>query len=168
MMKEIKIEDLKFNPFTKIGKEWMLINSDDGKTFNSMTANWGTMGFLWGKNVVTIFVRPQRYTKKLIDNKNSKVSLSFFDGAYKKEMALLGSQSAYDYPDKIKTSGLIPIEVDGVKTYKEASLTMELNILYRQTITENCFIDQSIIDKQYPEKDFHDMYVCEIKRIIKS
>ena len=87
---------IKLDPFTVIGKEWMLINCDDGKEFNSMTANWGTMGFLWGKNVVTIYVRPQRYTKKLIDSENSKLSLSFFGGEYKKELALLGTLSAYN------------------------------------------------------------------------
>ena len=26
-LKEVKIEDLTFNPFTKIGKEWMLITA---------------------------------------------------------------------------------------------------------------------------------------------
>lgn len=167
-MEEIKIETLQLNPFTKIGKEWMLINCFDGKGFNSMTANWGTLGFLWGKNVATIYIRPQRYTKKLVDTKDSKISLSFFDGACKKEMAMLGSKSAYDCPDKIKESGLTPIEFDGVKTYKEATLTMELSILYRQTIEEKCFLDQGVIDKQYPDKDYHDLYVCEIKRIFKS
>ena len=114
---------IKLDPFTVIGKEWMLINCDDGKEFNSMTANWGTMGFLWGKNVVTIYVRPQRYTKKLIDTENSKLSLSFFGGEYKKELALLGTLSTYNDKDKIKKSGLDVIEIDGVKTYKQATLT---------------------------------------------
>lgn len=159
---------IKLDPFTVIGKEWMLINCDDGKEFNSMTANWGTMGFLWGKNVVTIYVRPQRYTKKLIDAEGSKLSLSFFGGEYKKELALLGTLSAYNDKDKIKKSGLDVIEIDGVKTYKQATLTFELKVLYRQTIDESCFLDKEIIDRQYPEKDYHDMYVCEVRRVLKN
>ncbi len=31
-LKEVKIEDLTFNPFTKIGKEWMLITGEMKKS----------------------------------------------------------------------------------------------------------------------------------------
>ena len=73
-----------------------------------------------------------------------------------------------DDKDKIKKSGLDVIEIDGVKTYKQATLTFELKVLYRQTIDESCFLDKEIIDRQYPERDYHDMYVCEVKRILKG
>ena len=64
---EVKIEDLSFNPFTKIGKEWLLITAGDEKKHNTMTASWGGVGVLWGKNVVTTYIRPQRYTKEFVD-----------------------------------------------------------------------------------------------------
>ena len=60
--KEIKAEDLQFNPFTRIGSDWMLITAGDEKKFNTMTASWGGAGVFWGKNVVTCYIRPQRYT----------------------------------------------------------------------------------------------------------
>ena len=50
--REIKIEELQFNPITKIGKEWLLITAGDEKKHNTMTASWGGVGVLWGKNVV--------------------------------------------------------------------------------------------------------------------
>ena len=62
--KEIKIEELSFNPFTKIAKEWMLITAGDEKKSNTMTASWGGLGIMWGKNVATAYIRPQRYTKE--------------------------------------------------------------------------------------------------------
>ena len=34
------MEMIKLDPFTVIGKEWMLINSDDGKEFNSILATF--------------------------------------------------------------------------------------------------------------------------------
>lgn len=61
--REGKIEELQFNPFTKIGKEWLLITAGDEEKHNTMTASWGGVGVLWGKNVVTTYIRPQRYTK---------------------------------------------------------------------------------------------------------
>ena len=47
--KEVSAEELQFNPFTKIGTEWMLITAGDEKNFNTMTASWGGMGIMWNK-----------------------------------------------------------------------------------------------------------------------
>lgn len=47
--KEIKPEELEFNPFTRIGKEWMLITAGSQEGFNTMTASWGGAGVLWGE-----------------------------------------------------------------------------------------------------------------------
>ena len=35
---------MEMNPFTKIGKEWMLITAGDEKKANTMTASWGGVG----------------------------------------------------------------------------------------------------------------------------
>ena len=45
--KEVAIESLEFNPFTKISKEWMLVTAGDEKKSNTMTASWG-----WCRNHV--------------------------------------------------------------------------------------------------------------------
>lgn len=38
--KEVDIKSLNFNPFTKIGSEWMLITAGDESGCNTMTASW--------------------------------------------------------------------------------------------------------------------------------
>ena len=50
---EVPIESLEFNPFKKISKQWMLITAGDEKKSNTMTASWGGLGIMWGKNVAT-------------------------------------------------------------------------------------------------------------------
>ena len=47
--KEVKAEELNMNPFTKIGKEWLLITAGNEEKCNTMTASWGAMGVMWGK-----------------------------------------------------------------------------------------------------------------------
>ena len=47
--KEVSIDSLQFNPFTKISKEWMLVTAGDEKRSNTMTASWGGVGIMWGK-----------------------------------------------------------------------------------------------------------------------
>ena len=54
---EVPIESLEFNPFKKISKQWMLITAGDEKKSNTMTASWGGLGIMWGKNVATAYIR---------------------------------------------------------------------------------------------------------------
>ena len=79
-------------PFEKIGSQWMLISAEKDGKVNTMTASWGGVGVLWGKNVVTVYIRPQRYTKEFVDA-NDTFTLSFFDGNYMKELGYLGKVS---------------------------------------------------------------------------
>ena len=89
------IDLMEMNPFTKIGKEWMLITAGDEKKANTMTASWGGVGVLWGKNVVYIFVRDTRYTKEFIDN-GETFSLTFLDESNKGALKYLGAVSGRD------------------------------------------------------------------------
>ena len=75
---EKDISKMSFNPFTKIGNEWMLITAEAGGKVNTMTASWGGMGVLWGKNVAFIFIRNSRFTKEFVDN-SCNFSLGIFD-----------------------------------------------------------------------------------------
>ena len=131
----------------------------DGKT-NSMTASWGGLGVLWGKKVAFVFIRPQRYTKKFVDDAEN-FSLSFFEESYKPMLGYMGKVSGKN-EDKIKKSGLTVQYKDGAPVFKEASLTLICRKMYRQTLEEDCFIDKTNIGKWYPQKDYHYMYVAEI------
>ena len=131
----------------------------DGKT-NAMTASWGGLGVLWGKKVAFVFIRPQRYTKKFVDDAEN-FSLSFFEESYKPMLGYMGKVSGKN-ADKIKKSGLTVQYKDGAPVFKEASLTLICRKMYRQTLEEDCFIDKTNIGKWYPQKDYHDMYVAEI------
>ncbi len=41
MLKELSAQEFVCNPFTKIGKEWMLITAGTPENCNTMTASWG-------------------------------------------------------------------------------------------------------------------------------
>ena len=94
------------NPFTKIGKEWMLITAGaDAEHCNTMTASWGAMGVMWGKNVVSVYIRPQRYTKEFIDAQERFTCAFFGEGNQREALSLLGKVSGRDVPDKIFPGG---------------------------------------------------------------
>ena len=66
-------EDFDQSVFRLIGKEWMLVTAknQEGKV-NTMTASWGGLGVMWGKNVAVTVLRPQRYTKEFIDQRSEE------------------------------------------------------------------------------------------------
>ena len=76
------IKTIEKNVFRMIGDEWALVTAKKDGQVNTMTVSWGGMGVLWGKEVATIYIRPQRYTKEFIDA-GEMVTMSFFGGAYK-------------------------------------------------------------------------------------
>ena len=161
-------KDFSENVFKMFDDSWCLIASYDEKhvplPYNAMTASWGGMGVLWNKNVFFCFVRPQRYTKEFIDN-SEYISLSFFDEDKKKALTYCGRNSGRD-GDKLKESGFIPIITDkGVVEFEDAKVTVIGKKLFAADMKEADFIDKALIEKNYPNNDFHTVYVCEIEEL---
>lgn len=155
---------LKENPFSLIGKDWMLVAAQkpDG-TSNMMTASWGGMGVLWHRNVCFIFVRPQRYTYEFCEQSDT-MTLSFFDESYRDALKFCGTKSGRDF-DKARETGLTKLTDGPYVTFAEARLTFKVRKLFATTIDEADFIDKAVLEDSYPQRDFHKMYVCEIVEI---
>lgn len=164
-MKEINIREIKKNAVTMISDDWMLITAGDKSGFNTMTASWGGIGELWGKDVVFIFIRPQRYTLEFVE-KNDIFSLSFFDGEYKKELTFCGRNSGRDV-DKMKETNFTPVFSDGTTYFEEASNVLICKKLAVTEITPDSFIDKDV-DKNYANKDYHKVFVAEIIKTLEK
>lgn len=64
----------KFNvreDFTENGFQWFhdaeLLAAGDKDNSNAMTIGWGSIGTLWGRTVLTVYVAEKRYTKEFMD-----------------------------------------------------------------------------------------------------
>ena len=162
--KEIAPEELMLNPFTKIGKEWMLITAGTAERCNTMTASWGGLGVIWGAPAATCYIRPQRYTKEFVDA-GETFSLSVLDEEYRKTLNYLGTVSGRD-EDKIAKAGLT-VEHEGETPYfGEANTVLVCRKLYAQNYDPACFIDKSCDEKCYPDKDYHTMYIAEVEKVL--
>lgn len=161
---EVKPEELSNNPFELIGKDWMLITAKNGNKLNTMTASWGGFGVMWGKNVAYIVIRPQRYTKEFVDSSDT-FSLSFFDSNFRKQLAYLGNVSGRD-EDKISNANLTVQTLDDTPCFEESKITIICKKLYAQDFNQECFIDNESDEKWYPDKDYHTLYISEIKRVL--
>ncbi len=158
-------KEYRFDPFKKIGKEWGLVCAGNDSGANLMTVSWGGVGVLWGKNVVFIFIRSSRYTKKFIDE-GETFSLSFMGEGYREELNLCGSKSGRDV-DKWKETGLTPEFKNGTVYPKQAETVYLCRKLAAVPVGKETFIDPCIEGKWYADGDMHTMYVGEITEVIR-
>ena len=166
-MTKTTIETLgKENAFDLIGKQWMLVTAGTYASFNTMTASWGGIGWLWNKPVAFIFIRPERFTHEFIE-KNDRLTLSFYTEEYRKALQLCGSKSGRD-TDKVVVTGLTPVELEsGTMTFGEARMTLDCRKLFKTTMQEANFLDNDVLARWYGEKqgNLHDVYVVEIEGV---
>ncbi len=161
MLTRVDPEALSDNPFKLIARDWMLITAGPLGSFNTMTASWGGLGHIWGKNVCWCVIRPGRYTFQFME-RNEVFTLSFFREEHRGALDLLGSRSGRD-GDKVAASGLTPVEgpVAGTTTFAEARLVLACRKIYWHDIDPSHFLLPEIHDN-YPNKDYHRMYMGEI------
>ena len=96
MFKEIKATDIKENIVDLLKNNWGLVTAGDSEKYNMMTVSWGAMGELWGKDSVTVYIRPQRYTEEFM-NAFDHFTLSFFSLDKKQAVhGICGSKSGRD------------------------------------------------------------------------
>lgn len=164
--KEIDFKTIKEDMVSKIAEEWMLISAGDNKSFNTMTASWGGVGFMFNRPVAIVAVRHHRHTFGFLEN-NARMTLTFFGKDNQREaLAICGSKSGRDC-DKVKEAGLNAVFTDaGSPTFAEAEMVIEGRKLLAQDWNEECFFDQAILDKWFSAKDFHKMYIIEIEKVL--
>lgn len=162
--RELEAIKLQESTFKLIGTDWMLITGEKNGKINTMTASWGGLGIMWGKEVAFIVVRPQRYTKEFIDN-DGYFTLTFFDEKYKKELKYLGTVSGRD-EDKVTKSMLTVSYIENNPYFEEGKLVLSCKKLYSQCLTADNFEDKTLLSKWYPNEDYHEMYIAEINKIL--
>ena len=163
--REIDVAAYAIKPFEAIGKKWTLITAEKDGVVNTMTASWGGVGVLWGKNVVTVYIRPQRYTREFVDASDS-FTVTLFDG-HQKELSILGSKSGRD-GDKIGEVGFHVERVNGQPTFAEGKTAIVCRKLYRGRFDPKYFVGQEIVGSMYPNQKFHYIYIGEITGIFEN
>ena len=158
---EIKIDELKFNPWDKIGKEWFLLTSGDENGFNTMTASWGFMGFMWRRSTFNAVVRPNRYTFEFME-KNDLFTASFFDEKYRSALSFCGSHSGRDC-DKMKETCLTPKFIDGTTAFEEAALVIVCRKIYAQDMDVSLLAED--IKPINGNDPIHKQYIGEILKV---
>lgn len=164
--KKVKIHSVLENPCKLLDNDWALLTAGSIDSFNTMTVSWGGFGVLWDRNICYCFSRPQRYTYEFLE-KSGSFTLSFFEEKYRSVLDFCGSHSGRD-TDKIAKTGISPKSGESNSVYfNEARLVYTCRKIYFQDIIPGHFLDPDI-NKNYPDKDYHRMYIGEIISCIKK
>ena len=146
----------------KAMKKGILLTTKAEGRVNTMTIGWGTMGIEWGRPMFVAYVRESRYTHEMLE-RSGEFTVNIPVGAVdSKILGVCGTKSGRDM-DKIRELNLtleepMNISVPGIK---ELPLTLGCKILYRMEQTLDT-IPQDIIEKYYPNGDFHYAYYGQI------
>ena len=163
IFKTINPKEIKDNLIKCFADEWALITAGNGNDYNMMTASWGFAGEMWGQDSLCVVVRPQRYTMEFID-KNDYFTVSFY-GDRKDIHKICGSMSGRDV-DKTAECNLTPVTSEKYVYFKEARLVLVVKKQFVQQMKEDAFIDCDILPRYYPEKDFHNMIIGRIEKVL--
>lgn len=167
--KEYEIFDLFKN-------KWALVSAGDINNFNSCTVSWGSMGTLWSKPVITVYIHPSRYTCDFL-KKEDYFSVSFYDEEYRKSLSIMGTISGRD-TNKVLKANLTPIELNKTISFNEANTTFVCKKLYQHSFSKddlNKEIEDYYISKpkSFPLDENnnynpHIVFVGEVVEVVKN
>ena len=128
---------------------------------NPMTIGWATIGTIWHRPVMTVLVRPTRFTYHLMEQAKD-FSVCVLPAAYEKHLAFCGSKSGKDH-DKIRVCGFTMVPGIGIPTpyIGESEYHFECRMIHSHPL-DPATLDPGIQKRFYPKRDFHTVYYGEI------
>ena len=155
-----------YDVFSMFSDRWALVTAGSIHSFNTMTIGWGALGSIWGppgncRQIVQVFVRNNRRTADFM-LENEYFTVSFFPEQYKKDLAILGSISGHDDPEKLCRTSLTPKPLGESVGFEQAELSFVCKKIYCQMLDRK-LIPQDVIDRMYTQDEhMHYMFFGEI------
>ena len=139
----------------------LLASKGKGGKPNAMAIGWGTIGLIWGKPIFLVFVRPSRYTYRLIEE-GGEFTVNVLPASMREVVTYCGSVSGRDQ-DKLKEKGLTALASDKVSTpiIGEGIVHFECRVVHTNDVAPAA-LDEHIQANCYSGGDFHRLYFGEI------
>ncbi len=135
-----------------------------GDTANPMTIAWGSLGVLWRKPCMSVYVHKTRYSKGLFDQAD-RFAVCFFGKEHDESLSYFGSASGRE-EDKAAKSGLTLKEEDGYFYFEEAELVVFCRKM-GQTDFDLAHIEPAPIRAWYEKAGVHSIYCGEIVKVLR-
>jgi flavin reductase (DIM6/NTAB) family NADH-FMN oxidoreductase RutF len=165
MRKEVNVKSVFDRTLEKMKGPGVILLAGDPP--NPMTIGWGTIGFIWGKLVFTVLVRPSRFTYSRMES-SGEFTVNLLPDAFSRKLSLCGTKSGRDI-DKMAKCGFRLEQGIHVNTsyIRESSIHFECRIIYKHDLLAET-LDTGILKKYYPKQDLHRVYYGEIVGVFRE
>ena len=142
----------------------LIASLDPAGKLNPMTIGWGVFGWIWGRPIFTVLVRPSRYTYGCIEATGDfTVNVQPAD---RKDIAdLCGAVSGRDH-DKMAELGLSPLPSRHISTpgIAECPIVFECAVVHRNDVDPPALAGD-IKAHYYAQGDYHRVYFGVIRTV---
>ena len=160
---KIEPQDIE-NPIHLFAERHVAIATGQGDSVNAMTVSHGSIGQLWHRPVVSIYISSSRYTHELLMN-NEYFTVNAFPEGYDSVLQYLGTHSGRD-GDKLSAAGLTQERTElGNPTFREASLVIECRKIYAEPFVRER-LDSTALSMLSNGTGMHTMFVGEIVNVM--
>ena len=158
----IKLFDLWPETVDALTREGLLLCSAgaDGRP-NAMTIGWLTGGVVWSKPVLTVYVRPSRFTYSRLEQVN-EFTVNVLPAGFAEALQHCGTASGRD-GDKWAHTGLKPVAAQRVRVpvIEQAVVHYECRVVHaNEVLPANLAAD--IRASAYAKGDYHRVYFGEV------
>ena len=161
---EISPLELEENIFKLLSRDCLLLTTEINEKANAMTVGWGGIGVMWGKNVVFIAVRPERYTYEILEN-TEYFSLSALNDGKKSAISYCGKTSGRD-TDKLSACGLSLLHQNNIPYVAESKIVFNCKKLSKTPISPSDFPQGSDIPERWYGGGYHALFIGEIESVL--
>lgn len=158
-------KDLYKDVYYEFNQKWALISSGTIHDFGCMTIAWASLGVLWRKPIVTVYIKPIRNTHKYL-LENNYFTLCFFPDKYKDDLLKLGTISGRDNPKKIDKTVLTAIPLNNHTVgFSQAGAIYICKKIYQQKM-DVLEVPAQVRNEYYTEEEIHTMFIGEIEEVL--
>ena len=150
--------------FSLFEKKGALLSAGPKDNHNTMTISWGSMGTLWHKPTVTVYVRPTRFTHKFM-NEYEYFTVSFLPDELHDALVTMGTTTGRHKTDKDALAGLTAKDLGEAITYEEAELTILCRKIYSADM-QTRHMPVEVVNEFYSPETPHTVYIGEVIKII--
>ena len=145
----------------------LAVTGNNSDKENIITLGWMTFGYLWNEVVVSILVRPTRYSYSLLQ-KYPEFTLNILSDKYKKAIDFCGSKSG-SFCDKFSETNLTKLKSKeiSVSSIAESDLVLECKLVQTNKLDRGTLSDLYRA-KFYTDGNYHDIFTGVILRVNKN
>lgn len=143
----------------------LLVSLDESGRPNPMTIGWAQVGIIWGRRIMSVMVRPSRYTYPCLEH-TQDFTVCAPEMELAKAVGFCGSKSGRDF-DKFAECGFEALASEAVNSpgIAQCPLIYECRVVNYADFEPEHLLPQVNSDC-YSSGDYHRVYFGEIMRVI--